>query len=80
MSIIFAIILIWNVIGLLVFAIIYQQINAILIEDMIAPWGVYKHINVNLFGTIVLTLVFNLLCPVLSIGWWFYWLCTVGRK
>lgn len=80
MSTIFTIMLGWNVIGLLVFAIIYQMIYGILIEDMIAPWGVYKHMNVNWFGAIVLTLVFNLLCPVLSIGWWFYWLCTVGRK
>lgn len=77
---IFAIMLCWSVIGLLVFTITYQLIDAILIEDMIAPWGVYKHINVNWFGAIVLTIVFNLFCPVISIGWWFYWLCTVGRK
>lgn len=77
---IFVIMLCWNVSGLFAFAITQKITNTILIEDMIAPWGVYKHMDVNWFGAIVLTLVFNLLCPIISIGWWFYWLCTVGRK
>ena len=77
---IFIIMLGWSAIGFFTLTLIMEGTNAILLEDMLTPWGIYNNIDVNLFGTIVLTIVFNLLCPIWSIGWWFYWLCTVGRK
>ena len=41
----------------------------------------YKHWkNMNWFGVILFTTILNLVCPVLSIGFWFFKLCTVGRK
>lgn len=36
--------------------------------------------NMNWFGVILFTTLLNLICPILSIGFWFYKLCTVGRK
>ena len=34
----------------------------------------------NWFGVIFITLLLNILCPILSIGYWLYKLCTFGRK
>lgn len=44
------------------------------------PIFIYKHNNVNWFGAIVVCLLYSLLCPVGTICYWFYKLCTVGRK
>ena len=41
-------------------------------------WRQYH--NINIFGCIVLTILLNLLCPIVSIFYWFYKLCTVGRR
>lgn len=38
------------------------------------------HYRLNWFGTAMLTLLYNLICPIYTIGYWFYKLCTVGRK
>ena len=36
--------------------------------------------GINWFGVIFLTLLLNIVFPVYAIGYWFYKLCTVGRK
>ena len=43
------------------------------------PIFLYKHSRVNWFGAAMLGLFANLLCPVGTIIYWFYKLCTVGR-
>lgn len=70
----------WNVFGFIGFYCIPYIRDVPLFAYIFTPKGIYDHINVNWFGAIVLTLVFNLICPVLSISWWFCWLCTIGRK
>ena len=44
------------------------------------PKHLYKHNKLNWFGVAMLTLFYNLICPIGSICYWFYKLCTVGRK
>ena len=44
------------------------------------PAYVYKHRKVNWFGAICICIFGGLLCPMGAIGFWFYKLCTVGRK
>lgn len=44
------------------------------------PCFIYKHAYVNWFGCLFLFLLVNLICPVLSICYWVYKLCTVGRR
>lgn len=44
------------------------------------PKVIYKNIHVNWFGTMLLTIIFNILLPVISIPYWIYKLCTIGRK
>ena len=44
------------------------------------PKHLYKHNRLNWFGVAMLTLFYNLISPISSICYWFYKLCTVGRK
>ena len=44
------------------------------------PIKIYKTYHVNYFGTTIICITYNLLCPIGSIGYWFYKLCTFGRK
>jgi hypothetical protein len=48
--------------------------------EFVNPIWIYKHCYVNVFGAIFLCLLANLLCPIGSIVYWIYKLCTVGRR
>lgn len=51
------------------------------ILDFLNPISNYKTwTSMNWFGVIFWTLFFNLICPVFSVCYWFWKLCTVGRK
>jgi hypothetical protein len=49
-------------------------------ENSFNPIRVYKDNNVNWLGCIILVLLAHLLFLPISIVYWFYKLCTVGRK
>lgn len=36
--------------------------------------------GMNWFGVIFFTLLLNIIMPTLAFGYWFYKLCTVGRR
>ena len=44
------------------------------------PIKIYKIYHVNYFGATIICITYNLLCPIGSIGYWFYKICTFGRK
>lgn len=44
------------------------------------PIKIYKTYKVNYFGAAIICIIYNLLCPIASIGYWFYKICTFGRK
>ena len=48
------------------------------------PFWLYENYNVNFFGAFLLMILFNLICPVITIIYWFCkfikFICTVGRK
>lgn len=48
--------------------------------EYLNPVYIYKNCEVNVFGAIMFMALLNLLCPILSFGYWLYMLCTVGRK
>lgn len=49
--------------------------------EYLNPLFLYSYHNkLNWFGAICLTLFYNSLCPLVTISYWFYKLCTVGRK
>ena len=73
----------WNLTGLIFFSIFCTEtsINGGTIEwENLNPKYIYERFCVNWFGAIFLTLIVNLLCPIVSIIYWFYKLCTVGRR
>lgn len=48
--------------------------------EWLNPIWIYRNYKVNFFGTAVICVLYNLICPVASICYWFYKLCTVGRR
>jgi hypothetical protein len=50
------------------------------LDEVLNPVEIYDNVDVNWFGCGLLTFLFNIACPPLTIGYWIYWLCTVGRK
>lgn len=48
--------------------------------EFVNPIFVYKHNRVNWFGALIVATGYGLVCPMATIGYWFYKLCTVGRK
>ena len=70
----FLFIIIWNFSGFMIGLCLNDWYEL----DPKAIWQQYC--NVNIFGCILLTIILNLLCPIVSICYWFYKLCTVGRR
>ena len=75
----------WSIIGFIFILILGGCFDARLIAyasgvEFLNPTYIYKQTNVNWFGCAILTLVMNLICPILSVGYWFYKFCTIGRK
>ena len=48
--------------------------------EFVNPIHIYKYNKVNWFGVIIVALVYNALCPIGSICYWLYKLCTIGRE
>ena len=44
------------------------------------PRWIYDHTKTNWFGTIFLTILANIAVGPTALCYWFYKLCTVGRK
>lgn len=66
--------IVWNFLGFIIgfFLADWYEVN---------PKRIWiRYCNINIFGCIVLTIILNLLCPIVSIFYWFRKLCTVGRR
>ena len=80
-----AFLIIWNALGF-VFLVSCQALDCGRVFDMADGWEfvnpshIYKYARVNWFGAFVLALIYSAICPVAAIIYWFYKLCTVGRK
>lgn len=48
--------------------------------EFVNPIHIHKYNKVNWFGTFIVALIYNALCPIGSVCYWFYKLCTIGRK
>lgn len=48
--------------------------------EFVNPNWIYQNYKVNRFGSIFLSVLYNLYCPIGSIIYWIYKLCTVGRR
>lgn len=68
------VLIVWNLLGFMI---------ALCLADWyeVNPKEIWmQYDNVNIFGCVMLTVILNLLCPVVSICYWFYKLCTIGRR
>ena len=75
--------IIWSVIGLGIWTAVATSSGWVFSDtgfEFLTPSWIYGHFRVNWFGCCILFCIFNTVCPVLSFGYWFYRLCTVGRK
>lgn len=77
--------LIWNVVGFIILGVssTCAERGPFYMADgleFMNPMFVYKYAHVNRFGAIVLSLFYSVLFPMGAVGYWFYKLCTVGRK
>ena len=48
--------------------------------SFVNPIVIYNKTKLNWFGAVVLTVIFNVLLPAVSIPYWIYKIFTVGRK
>ena len=73
-------ILFWNIIGLMI-CIGWGVIQCADGLEIFNPyWSHCYHMSVNWFGAIMLSLLYTVLCPIGAICYWFYKLCTIGRR
>ena len=66
----------WSVVG---FTVSMTAIDSEGLEYVNPIW-IYKRYRVNYFGAAILCILYNLICPIGSICYWIYKLCTVGRR
>ena len=69
----------WRLCGTL-FLVIVGVLDKFDDYSFLNPIKIYKTYHVNYFGAALICIVYNFLCPIGSIGYWFYKLCTFGRK
>lgn len=48
--------------------------------EYVNPVWIYKRYYVNYFGAALICILYNMLCPIGSIYYWIYKLCTIGRR
>lgn len=48
--------------------------------EFVNPKHIYKYNKVNWFGAIVVATIYGAICPIATLIYWFYKLCTIGRK
>lgn len=72
------VLLVWIAINLICFLIvIFTEGNNF---SFVNPIVIYKNLEVNWFGAILLAIIFNAFFPIISIPYWIYKICTVGRN
>lgn len=78
------VLIIWHIYGGLFLMILWVNKFRLLDDNnLLSPIWIYDEWELNYFGTALICLIFNLLCPAFSIIWWFYkfikFICTAGR-
>ena len=71
--------IVWHMLGLAV-CIPWGYYECTDVWALCNPYYSYRYYSVNWFGAIMLSLLYTAFCPVGALCYWFYKLCTVGRK
>jgi hypothetical protein len=74
--------ILWSILGfvLLLFSAMEGGILDAQGFEFVNPVYIYKNCRVNAFGAILVAFLLSLICPIGTICYWIYKLCTVGRK
>ena len=74
--------LVWHTFGALIlsFGPVNSLFNMAKGMEFVNPIFIYKHSKVNWFGAIMLMIFYSIFLPIGTVAYWFYKLCTVGRK
>lgn len=76
-------IIVWHIAGLVFTLIIGSNAEHVRLSsgmEYVNPVFIYSNVKVNAFGAIVLALVYHVFLPIPAVCYWFYKLCTFGRK
>jgi len=77
--------ILWNLFGGIIFLIDMFIVHdcrtgdAKIVMNELNPIWQYRTRKVNWVGAILLSMFWNLLCPIISIVYWLYKICTIGR-
>lgn len=73
----------WSFVGFFITTAILETSGLLsLIEgfEYLNPFWIYKNTRTNIIGTAFLTIIYNSLSPFTTFCYWFYKICTIGRK
>ena len=56
------------------------EMSSIKSFEYLNPMWLYRNFKVNYLGCALLTVMYNLLCPLGAAYYWLIYICTVGRK
>lgn len=75
----------WHLVGLMVWIVLGHCFDVQVIKysfgiEFVNPLEIYERTNVNWFGAILLAMIYGVMCPIATLIYWLYKLCTVGRK
>lgn len=73
-------IILWHMIGVAI-CIVWSHNKYADGWELCNPYWAYRyHKSANVFGAIMISLLYTALCPIGALCYWFYKLCTVGRR
>ena len=75
--------IIWSILGFAILLFSALEGDCILDAqglEFVNPVYIYRNCRVNVFGAILVASLLSLICPIGTICYWIYKLCTVGRK
>lgn len=80
MTNIVVIVALWFIFGFMIIAIWSNEKNADGFELCNPYWAYHYHKSVNWIGATMLSLLYTAFCPIGALCYWFYKLCTIGRR
>ena len=75
----------WHVVGFVMWIVLGACFNVQVIGyasgiEFVNPLVIYNQTRVNWFGAFFLATLYGVMCPIATLIYWLYKLCTVGRK
>jgi hypothetical protein len=68
------------ILSLIEFAIVFETCGHVDLSVFNPVENYRRWTSMNWFGVILFTFLLNIICPGLAVCYWFWKLCTVGRK